>query len=171
MENNLEFGKDSSMETTTGSGMNPHGESNYELIGEDKYFTPNIEDIRVGYECEYLFGGENGIWTNGFGLGSAGFPELWEIKANPKILRVPYLTKEQIEAEGWKLPDSMVTSDTNDIWGTITPLIKRTNGNVLYCRQFGTYIKLSQYGGGILFMGECKDINTFRYICKLLNIK
>jgi len=32
-------------------------ENNYELIGEDKhrspiYFVPDIEDIRVGYECE-----------------------------------------------------------------------------------------------------------------------
>lgn len=137
---------------------------------ENKYFTPNIEDIRIGYEFEWKkVPTEDFSWEKDIMNGSKLIAFLtWGI--SPDRIRVPYLTKEQIEVEGWEFPTFTVTSDTNDVWGTIVPLIKITNGDVIYCRQFGPYIKISQYGGGILFMGECKDINTFRYICKLLKV-
>ena len=73
---------------------------------ENKYFTPDVKDFHIGYECE--INTSNG-WKSG------KFPEILELnseldefdknsfmKAAHAILRVPYLTKEQIEAEGWK---------------------------------------------------------------------
>lgn len=138
---------------------------------ENKYFTPSIEDIRVGYECEYLFGGEQGIWTNGFGLTSTGFPELWEIKANPKILRTPYLTKEQIEAEGWEITYRELKEPPYKLdWinakkGDFTLWINLAMTNSMHLG-----IDKTDGVAGILFRGQCKDINTFRYICKLLKI-
>jgi hypothetical protein len=56
----------------------------------DKYFTPDIEDLRVGYECDLL--GSKIVIEDRHDLDlSFDHP-----------LRTPYLTKEQIEAEGWK---------------------------------------------------------------------
>jgi len=132
----------------------------------DKYFTPDIEDIRVGYECE-LEGSDKKWYPYKVELTKDSYGPLIDLDGNK---RVPYLTKEQIEKEGWEL-------------------------NKQYCRHFGkqcirldgvqqlmemeydfkTYILKISYDCGefmncFLFEGICKDINTFRYICKLLNI-
>src|SRR6187431_2955175 len=70
-----------------------------------KYFTPSIEDIRVGYECELLIFNwkkDKGEWIPTV-LEITNFDhesEAWALSLN--IIRVPYLTKEQIEAEGWE---------------------------------------------------------------------
>lgn len=145
----------------------------------NKYFTPAIEDLRVGYECEMLQAVIGDYWDGTsipphewlpFKISEFSLHMLkWDKETIAKYIRVPYLTKEQIEAEGWSTPDFMVSAN-NDVMDTISPLIKRPFGNILYCRQFGTLIKISEYGNNTLFIGECKDITTFRYICKLLGI-
>ena len=143
-----------------------------------EYFTPDIEDIRVGYECEINTDRNarhgdsdwnhiiiDGDLYHGFGV-------------DLSRLRVPYLTKEQIEAEGWKLKGITV-----DIWWEKEGYFEINNwtsrkivmhygmkGHVGYndCRL---YIYAEDMGDEhMLFEGECKDINTFRYICKLLKI-
>jgi hypothetical protein len=71
---------------------------------ENKYYIPNIEDIRVGYYGEY----------NNWGIDERGLNfNVWDeailskinvevfLKYGIKNFRVPFLTKEQIEAEGW----------------------------------------------------------------------
>lgn len=60
------------------------------------YYTPSIEELFVGYECE-LKGWEDDItW----------YPTVLEQRMLSTIrineVRTPYLTKEQIEAEGWE---------------------------------------------------------------------
>lgn len=149
----------------------------------EKFYTPDITDIRIGYELE----------SHEWGCDEQGIPELnydrWvpeKITASnletimkygfhKAIIRVPYLTKEQIEAEGWihkegclyikgneqehhfyiKYPYTTLKpnpliimewtpSDPNEVWS-------------LSCRQ-------------CRFEGECKSINEFRYILKLLGI-
>ncbi len=91
---------------------------------DNKYFTPDIENVRVGYECEtyhgygsantYKVGTENEIssyWNKsifteqearyGGDYNESGFDNFCDdIKKG--IVRVPYLYKEQIENEGWK---------------------------------------------------------------------
>jgi len=74
-------------------------------------------------------------------------------------IKVPYLTKEQIEAEGW-------ISNGKDI-----PTLKKG----VYTIWFSSYKFLGifeeQCSESIpLYTGECKSINEFRYICKLLKI-
>src|SRR6187431_1971729 len=78
------------------------------------YFTPQIEDIRVGYECEICPNlGYDDRWIPtvgkceeipGNGVKSCNLDELtYDCLIDGHIgIRVPYLTKEQIEAEGWK---------------------------------------------------------------------
>lgn len=139
----------------------------------NKYFTPDISDIRVGYECEYLH--EGGIWLPGFGLESGGFPSLVEIKNRGiNILRVPYLTKEAIEKEGWGNYRKSI-----DAWFEKEGIILREDGHHFskIKLQYGFHdcrLKITPvFVSGdeeCFFEGECKDINTFRYILKLLKI-
>jgi len=138
---------------------------------KDKYFTPQIEDIRVGYECElkYLNGGWTKFIIKDTWVGRDGEGDLMEVYGaiegtNPIPIRVPYLTKEQIEAEGWKLVEDYISNEKH--W------LKFQKGtSILYFGE-NYYISLSAFSQKepITHQGECKDINTFRYICKLLNI-
>jgi hypothetical protein len=92
----------------------------------NKYFTPDIEDIHIGYECEYHGMTTGGLYffnennTKDEKISIEPFIEVWypikcsldpwdkrkpeeiiELLKNNQI-RTPYLTKEQIETEGWK---------------------------------------------------------------------
>jgi len=121
------------------------------------YFTPDIEDIRIGYECE-IIDPYTGNWTN------YKF-KLQEVYGEDNCLvlnfvyRVSYLTKEQIEAEGW-------ISNGKDI-----PTLKKG----VYTIWFSSYKFLRIFEEQCsesfpLYTGEVKSINEFRYICKLLKI-
>jgi hypothetical protein len=120
---------------------------------ENKYFTPDIEDICIGYELEHLSAA--GYITTKFEIDSS-LPALQElIKLNQ--VRVPYLTKEQIEAEGWERTGG---------------ILYRKNNYDLGYREDNKRLKIATIGKDSynLFIGECKDINTFRKIIKLLGI-
>jgi len=126
----------------------------------EEYFTPSIEDIRVGYECEINptinINPEN--WNK---LKIAQVEQIKRITEAPFSIRVPYLTKEQIEAEGWKARGSegYYYKKCNKV------VYLPNNNNIMLITQF-TERPLENE----IFKGECKDINTFRYICKLLGI-
>jgi len=133
------------------------------------YFIPDIEDIRVGYECEisvpyfvskpYIVNNDNlkYKWVN------HKF-ELQEVYGADNCLnidyeiRTPYLTKEQIEAEGWVEIHAGFFKKGDFLMSNIT------NFNGIIIRKGSWYPEETKYSG------ECKDINTFRYICKLLKI-
>lgn len=127
---------------------------------ENKYFTPDMECFHIGYECEIS---TPTIWKSG------KFPEILELnseldefgkdslmKAAHAILRVPYITKEQIEAEGWKHYNNNCF-ELNPRW---------------FCLWYPEMNRLEIYDNENEnnFSGKCKDINTFRKICKLLEI-
>ena len=127
---------------------------------ENKYFTPSVEDIRVGYEGEY----------HNWSMDEAGVDELnynrWEKatlnKGNVETMlkygigefRVPYLTKEQIEAEGWE-----------DMIGYLYKNYRRLNFN-----SETNKLQIYDMFNNIFYVGKCKCINDFRYITKLLGI-
>ena len=141
---------------------------------ENKYFTPDISEMYVG--CEFEMNDTWGGWKKliltedllknpmvGLGSGNERAPWYWKF-------RIPYLTKEQIESEGWK--ERTLNSNEKAL------LLFSKNGYDL--RIYKNYIcRFSELivGAGImpnwdkvLFEGKCKDINTFRKICKLLEI-
>lgn len=139
---------------------------------ESKYFTPDIEDIRVGYECEIK--NEDDKWiskTIGFEYGWLEIPERYNTR-----LRTSYLTKEQIEAEGWE----RLEFEREELYG-----YKKANYFLVFNEKVKTIniilqdpSKESEISWGLQtsperfkFFCECKCINTFRIICKLLNIK
>ena len=131
---------------------------------KNKYFTPDMEDFHIGYECEISTPTR---WKSG------KFPEILELnseldefgkdslmKTAHAILRVPYLTKEQIEAEGWTKEKSYFIK--NNIY-----LFFEDKFLVI---DSGNPFSWEAIDSEILFKGKCKDINTFRKICKLLEI-
>lgn len=131
---------------------------------ENKYFTPDITDIRVGYECQMFddrFQDPKNInWTNVIlddweQVGYAIEDIKWRV-------RVPYLTKEQIEAEGW-IHTGMTLFHKNEYSLDII-----FEGDI-YSTPYTMSLTSNSYYPS--YTGQCKDINTFRYICKLINIK
>lgn len=150
----------------------------------NKYFTSQIEDIRVGYECECLWCCQEPrpwlpiIITKEDNMDTKSLPFgieiVWRLE-NGEI-RVPYLTKEQIEAEGWICKGCSGTTDQNGV-ETITGFCFKKGDFSLDLEKDYTLViyNKSKYSydfddWGILYRGKCKDINTFRYICKLLGI-
>lgn len=139
---------------------------------ENKYFKPEIEDIRVGYELEYY----------NMSMDEIGEPELnysrWEkstlLKGNVETfmkygigngVRVKYLTGEQIKEEGWKYEYNA---------GTSIVFEKQAGKSMYYTKMYycdTTHIlEIVNPNSEIAYKGTCNDINTFRLIIKLLNI-
>ena len=86
-----------------------------------------------------------------------------DMALNLKYLRTPYLTKEQIEAEGW------ICIGQNSY----------INNNFYYFKKDERFldfngvtheIKIAEDSEYPDYNGECKSINEFRFICKLLKI-
>jgi len=131
-----------------------------------KYFTPSIEDIRVGYEGEY----------HNWSMDEMGKPELnynrWEkailAPGNVKTMleygingfRVPYLTKEAIETEGWEVR-------INKVGDYEQPSFHKEVYQIDLIKP--TCLRITRFNQ-VLFEGECKSINEFRYIIKLIRI-
>jgi hypothetical protein len=149
---------------------------------ENKYFTPDIEDICIGYEYEQLvtplsesLSKSEPEWMK------CKFPDPFTIDRilllyeRKEQLRVPYLTKEQIEAEGWELIQIYPKGACIFQKGT------KEEGCELTCdftEHRVHFTKLYFYGLDDKYTRtkltwrslECKDINTFRKIIKLLGI-
>ena len=149
---------------------------------EQQYFTPSIEDIRIGYEMEinYHRGYEEsflpitlsltdseGVYNNDLDDILVGLDDgMYEA-------RVPFLSKEQILKEGWNHSGAFYYAwpkdcDSED---SSRPYQWRMNW-VDHTR----YLKLEFYDNNYFdwftgYEGPCKDINTLRMLMKLLNIK
>lgn len=133
----------------------------------NNYYTPDVSDIFVGYECE----------LEGCGWRSISISKHYMSRALQKLknglLRTPYLTKEQIIAEGWE----DVTPELNiGIWHFENGhRIVRYNFidkiawimNVDFSRETTRPMGFPDDGD---FRGKCPSINEFRKICKLLSI-
>lgn len=133
----------------------------------NNYYIPDIEDIRVGYECEM----EDNI--KGY------FPYIFNEKGVRDVMqdvildyqeafyRTPYLTKEQIEAEGWK----EIPRELNG-FGKYS-YFQKGDKHITF-QEENNYIEIHNDEGysehQTWYEGECKSINEFRTICKLLNI-
>ena len=138
---------------------------------ENKYFTPDIEDIHIGYECELLMNTNVSI-LNPTSNAPEFKPFIFEKNKIELLIelydsiRVPYLTKEQIEAEGWSKAKAPIVTIKHDFYEI--PYIK-DNFRIDYNFK-NNLINILENNGVNLFYGKCKDINTFRKIIKLLGI-
>jgi len=73
---------------------------------DNKYYTPEVEELHVGYECEYdNLNKQESEWKPlTIGLCSIGDIENAAIR-----VRTPYLTREDIESLGWVLMENTRT--------------------------------------------------------------
>lgn len=164
---------------------------------ENKYSTPSIEDIRVGYECEWTSDGLvfDTPYSEPLYKGKLEYADILDILKwydmdgfdLTKVVRVPYLTKEQIEAEGWKHCFDLDIKLESTILGSSEYkshlFLLRNYYSALYTgtklvifndskegRNPKDYLILDRKELDIFYNGECKSIDEFRYICKLLGI-
>lgn len=140
---------------------------------KDKYFVPDIEDFRVGYEYQKTAKFMNfDKWKNcTFGTTNTRLETIGSALYTKEI-RVSYLTKEQIEAEGWiysgKAVDLWFKKDGNFQIGSWTAYQLKLHYGL---NDHRLYVYAEDCNNEHpLFEGECKSINEFRYICKLLKI-
>ncbi len=149
---------------------------------ENQYFTPNIEDIRIGYECELrgiefhpsndpyetdtLSEEDTELFKNTIAKKEDFHMFTW-ISSNR--IRTPFLTKEQIEKEGWGvLSERTIFSESKDLY---TGYYRKYEYELYY--NYETKI-LSIYKGmriPLICDVKCKDINTLRYMMKIFNIE
>lgn len=145
---------------------------NDKLIWGKSYFTPSIRDIRIGYECEvintkdiHVLSIPSNKWT---AYTAVTDWDIWHLVhyLEQDCLRVPLLTGEQIQKEGWYYVKKNLYKkgliEVRMIVGTVK--IYKTIRHSFDCNSEPEVYE------HVFFWGECKDINTFRYICKLLNI-
>lgn len=127
------------------------------------YYTPDISELFYGYECESL----NGHW--GKGADRKPWFEKYVVGqdlADYKEIRTLYLTKEQIEAEGWSHYAHVNGRDEyqkGDFLCTTYSNLNPYTGRIC--------IRSRDNKGDTLFTGQCKSINEFRRICKLVGIE
>jgi hypothetical protein len=152
---------------------------------EDKYYTPSIEDLRVGYECEWIKDhnkecSDDNLVKIVFGpklLAAALFsPMNWEREETDNLVpnlmsyRTPYLTKEQIEAEGWlHVGGKLLKTATQEFEKTVRHGVMTIHYNA---DQHSLIITRGEQPTGYVYyyVGSCPSINEFRTICKLLGI-
>ncbi len=138
-----------------------------------EYFTPEIEDIKKNYQCEYV---NNGAWMNVW----VGSPEMsinntiLFIENKPEHIRVSFITKEQIEGEGWYRGNNF-TKTTMTFTKDYYQLYFNTENRrirILDTKKLNTAYtnetKRLYFNQIIDFI--CPSINEFRTISKLLKI-
>ena len=132
---------------------------------EDKYYTPTLEDLRVGYECET----QVDPYPNWVHTKIDDGDDLNYIQDRTWAIRTPYLTKEQIEAEGWELINVLEHSEESheSSWYQF----KKGKYEVRWWGQ-PDYIEFynSRSKEDLIYEGKCPSINEFRTICKLLGV-
>ena len=142
---------------------------------ENKYYTPDLEDLFVGYEYEVL--NTEDVWESKklqFSFGWLELPENFN-----KDIRTQYLTKEQIENEGFVgiFIKFRNTTKENFILG-----FSKKFENFILCIHLDTkhdilkIIKetrilideLEEINEDIVFKGTVKSINEFRKVIKMV---
>lgn len=140
-----------------------------------KYFTPEISDIHIGYECEWV--DSRGDWMPLRVLNTQDIIDAFNDK-----LRTPYLTKEQIEKEGWEVHDKTQYSVENrigfkkDNYFLVLDTTKEIPKVSIMVSDPAALWKELDYKPGVVipeyfaFTAEIKSINEFRTQMKFLKL-
>jgi hypothetical protein len=128
-----------------------------------QYYSPGISDFYIGCEFEISQHGSD-KWETGASdpTGLIHVYKTWR-EYNSQY-RIPYLTAEQIEAEGW-------TQQINENIFFIS--INSLCGYRVYTEPELHSIEIERVlmdSDDVIYKGPCRCINDFRLICKLLNI-
>jgi hypothetical protein len=130
---------------------------------ENKYYVPELKDFYPGFEYEQYAPGTGDDWKKEtFGLWSEearfiravyekGFQSGW--------IRVPYLTQEQVEAEGWKRA-----------WYEHGNTSYEKGELILTTFDDSRRIKINYTTDYQLYDGNCTSINELRTIMRWLKL-
>lgn len=142
---------------------------------QNKYYTPDLEDIHVGYEMEWLQkacpdaldGVDVDTWFkydyNFQGFSIRGLTYLIE----DRKIRTKYLDKSDIESCGWTCQEY-----TQDGYNqSYTKNVDSESGyDLIYCAAWDKKWQIDYCGEGI-YWGEIKSINELKKIMQYLKIK
>ena len=156
---------------------------------DNKYFTPELEDLRIGYECQ-VFNNATGDWqdltlTKDNIVGVLHKLVHLNREYAEKHIRTSYITKEQLEAKGWN--EAWKDNENKLLFGmnawTLTksidhltyeissiPDLDETEPQVAHtfrCTNNDVEPKNEFY----IFSGPIPSINEFNLICKMADIK
>lgn len=138
---------------------------------KNKYFTPNVEDIHAGYEGEMREGNFWYFYRVPYNDCLSDFMNMDD------SFRTPYLTKEDIKAEGWIYQFKgnycdVYEKQVDDIRWKLWYDESQKKDLEIFRYEKASECEDNDYHPEFYsrFKGECKSINEFRYICKLLKI-
>lgn len=153
-------------------------------VDKTKYYIADISEIDATTVCDtkdyWIVTWSNCDWIDCEGwshwdpIGIVGLQ--WMLHANV-VVRIPYLTKEQIETEGWPYKESykdVLKFESDDIWNP------KTKGGFLYYDTKDHTLRIQIKDGNqnmdgptyhTVFNGRCPSINDFRKIMKLLGLE
>ena len=148
-------------------------------IETSHYYTPKIEDLHVGYEFETYIprwtaeGKNESKWVKKVFSEPLMYGDTLSSHIKSNFIRTPYLTKEQIEAEGWIYSQDDFLVNILKRVPTHYWFVKNGYGCTLYPDKNSITIEDNRTHmmiQPILYNGLCPSINEFRVICKLLGI-
>lgn len=135
------------------------------------YFTPKLEDIRIGYEYEttkFIMDGKQYPWKSKVINDEKDMMRIMKMPLTG-FVRVAYLNKNQIEAEGWELVSEIPENPHEKYWG----LFRKGSYEMRFWLGDEGWLEvyeLIEDGHDCLFQGRCDDVNTLRQVTKLLQI-
>lgn len=149
---------------------------------DTKYYTPEIEEINVGFEYEWRERNTNDIWTPskysiGFDLfdcGSGEVPASYVFNnmndvENPIEIRVKYLDQQDIEELGWKL----IVWHKNSGFFSYDKYTLEYSDNSIDNTILKNSLHITQNDEGsniVLFQGYIKNKSELKKLMKQLNI-
>ena len=155
------------------------------LGNNEKYYTPSIEDISIWgiYEFynnrDFYFSEAEDGWFGRQYIGQYNIATL-QFLINKKWVRVPYLTKEQIEGEGWVFGTHRFQNDDLELEDEFREGFEKSiDENTWFILELipnEIRIEKRWYRNSVaqiwepIYKGKCPSINEFRKICKLLKI-
>lgn len=124
---------------------------------ENKYYTPNLEDVKINYKCEVK---DINSWYPWIVYSADDISDLsnW-IKIDQ--VRTKYLDKEDIESLGW-----IYVRDT-----FVARLVFELGVYNLYWHPESNKISIANKSfDHMSYSGTCPSINELKFLMKLLNI-
>lgn len=154
----------------------------------NKYYTPEISDLFIGYECELLKVGCAATnssecvesWSKYHIIDSFDFNHVWDIfnEGRETNIRTKCLDREDIESLGWEYSinyEAVEDSTYPDEMGFLKEMEDNKTQYLLYYNPKALLLRIEKvYDCGVegwIYKGNCLSKNELKTIMKLLNIK
>lgn len=152
---------------------------------ENKYYVPEISEFHVGFRFQVKDLDDdlvNTVWRDDEVLDWSSFVVFHDYIKKGDI-RVPYLTKEDIEAEGWDFDNNMGEEpgdgDIGFVLEPCKPFEPTPSPYIQYVLMYNTKThfavieRIVDCGSGredMLFRGKIKNRSEFRRILKMIRV-